>query len=40
MSLWQFHAALNGYADVHDPNRGRQMDDDEFDALGDMLENF
>jgi len=38
MSVWQFSAALEGWAKANDPNAGKKMSDAEQDDLWEMIE--
>lgn len=37
MSLWQFMAAVEGYAEAHDPKAGDRLSDREKDELADWI---
>jgi hypothetical protein len=37
MSIWQFFAAVEGYAEAHDPKSGERLSDSEKDELADWL---
>jgi len=37
MSMWQFMAAVEGYADAHDPKRGERLSDADRDDLWEMV---
>ena len=37
MSMWQFAAALEGYAEAHDPKAGERLSDGQKDELAEWL---
>lgn len=37
MSMWQFMAALEGYAEAHDPKSGERLTDTEKEDLAQWL---
>lgn len=37
MSLWQFHAAVNGYIAAHTPKDKQGLSEDEADELFDWI---
>lgn len=37
MSLWQFMACINGYADAHGANKGK-LTTDEVEELGRLID--
>ncbi len=42
MSLWQFQACHDGFRKAHmsEAERAKEMSEDEFDAIGAMLDAF
>jgi len=38
MSVWQFMAAVQGYADANDPDREKSLTENERDDLWDWLQ--
>lgn len=38
MSLWQFHAAVNGYVEAHGPADDKTLSTDEINAIGEWLD--
>ena len=36
MSLWQYHACLDGWNRAHDPDADKKLTDDEVEALYEM----
>lgn len=37
MTMWQFMAAVEGYADAHDPKRSERLSDADRDELWEMV---
>lgn len=38
MSLWQFQSAVNGYADAHDPDGDKGLDQEELNELSQLID--
>lgn len=38
MSLWQFQAAVNGYADAHTPEADQGLDQQEIKELSELID--
>lgn len=38
ISLWQFQAAINGYADAHDPDTDKGLDQQELIELSELID--
>jgi hypothetical protein len=38
MSLWQFQAVVNGYADAHSPEEDKGLDKQEIEELSDLID--